>query len=274
MLKVKMLKFRYFICSLLAMCFFSPFIYANEQQSSLLVTIKPLYLLVKPIIGNHIQVDLLLDGKQSPHDLQLTPNMARKLNQASHIVMIDPYFELFLSKHTEISEGKKIWMASDAPDLGFLALRGTHDHGHDEHAHEQHDEHAHEEHDEHGHEQHDEHAHEEHDEHAHEDEAHEEHAHEEHDEHDDQARNLDYHLWLDMNNAVKMARWLNSKLGEAYPEYANEFNQNTAKLIAEIQSAQQVAASRLAPIKDKPFLVFHDGFQYFEQENGLNMQGV
>ncbi|MFK7867442.1 MAG: metal ABC transporter solute-binding protein, Zn/Mn family, partial [Alphaproteobacteria bacterium] len=161
------------------------------------------------------------------------------------------------------------------------ALRGTHDHGHDEHAHEEHDEHAHEQHDEHAHEEHDEHAHEDethdehaHEEHAHEEHAHEEHAHEEHDEHDDQARNLDYHLWLDMNNAVKMARWLNSKLGEAYPEYANEFNQNTAKLIAEIQSTQQVAASRLAPIKDKPFLVFHDGFQYFEQENGLNMQGV
>ncbi len=190
---------------------------------------------------------------------------------------------------------------------GGLWAEHAHDHdehGHDEHGHDEHghgddhhddehhgEEHAEEHHDDehhgdehHGHEHAEEHHDDEHhgDEHAeehHDDEHHgEEHADEHHDDehhaeaHLDDVR-LDGHLWLDPRNAQHLAEAIAAKLSAQDPANAAAYQANLETLLADLQSLDARLESTLAPLQDRPFIVFHDAYQYFEDRYGLAAAG-
>ena len=58
------------------------------------------------------------------------------------------------------------------------------------------------------------------------------------------------------------------------PENAARYAANAAALTERIHAAEQIAADRLAAVSDRPFMVFHDGFQYFEAHFGLSAIGA
>ncbi len=144
------------------------------------------------------------------------------------------------------------------------------DHGHDEHAH---DDHGHEEHahDDHGH---DEHAHDDHghDEHAHDDHAHDEHDHG-HEDHGDHADAMDTHVWLDPVNAQAMVRAVAETLATADPANAAAYAANADTVIGELDTLTAELDDRLAPVRQRPFIVFHDAYQYLEARFGLTAAG-
>lgn len=92
--------------------------------------------------------------------------------------------------------------------------------------------------------------------------------HHEHD-HDHAHEGADPHAWLDPQNAVAWLASIADALAELDPANAETYRANAAEGRAEIAAAQAAAADRLAPLAERPYVVFHDAFQYFEARFGL-----
>lgn len=92
--------------------------------------------------------------------------------------------------------------------------------------------------------------------------------HHEHD-HDHAHEGADPHAWLDPQNAVAWLDSIADALADLDPANAETYRENAAGGSAEIAAAQADAADRLAPLTERPYVVFHDAFQYFEARFGL-----
>ena len=141
------------------------------------------------------------------------------------------------------------------------------DHDHDKHA-KKHDDH---DHDKHG-KKHDD--HDDHDKHGkkHDDHDHDKHA-KKHDDHDDHQSKDDVHIWLSPDNAIKIVKKVNEELSLLFPDNASQYKENSNNIINKISDLKSELTKDLAPIKDKPYVVFHDAYQYFEKAFGLNAVG-
>lgn len=84
---------------------------------------------------------------------------------------------------------------------------------------------------------------------------------------------VDAHIWLDPANAKAMVRAAAAQLGALYPRHAGRFGENARKLSARLDALDAELRQRLAPVKDAPFIVFHDAYQYFEGRYGLKGAG-
>jgi zinc transport system substrate-binding protein len=249
---------------------------------NVVVSIKPIHSLVAAIMEGVAVPQVIVDGGASPHTYSLKPSNAKALENADVVFWVGDGLEKFLEKPLESLAGKAtVVELDDAPGIEKLSFREggpfeAHDHGdHEGHDHaeaEGHD-HAHEGDDKHDHAGHD---HEGHD-HAHEgekghDHAHEgEHAHAHEDGHDH--GEYDMHLWLDPANARAMATEIEKTLMTADPANAKTYQENTKKLVDNLDALDKELAATVAPIKDKPFIVFHDAYQYFEHRYGVKTAG-
>jgi len=84
---------------------------------------------------------------------------------------------------------------------------------------------------------------------------------------------VDPHLWLDPENAKAMAREIAATLEAADPENAARYAANAEALEQRLDALVASTEARLASVKDKPFVVFHDAYQYFDKRFGLNAAG-
>ena len=94
-----------------------------------------------------------------------------------------------------------------------------------------------------------------------------------HDHDHDRVASRDVHLWLDPVNAAAMVRQMVAVLGAVDPAHQAEYARNGAALVERLDRLNQQLASALAPVREQPYLVFHDAYQYFEQRYGLNAVG-
>lgn len=101
------------------------------------------------------------------------------------------------------------------------------------------------------------------DEHSHENDHGHEHAH----------ATIDGHAWLDPVNAKLMADRIAQALSAKEPAKAAVYRANADALKAKLDALSAELARDLAPIAGKPFVVFHDGLQYFERRYGLKAVG-
>lgn len=88
-----------------------------------------------------------------------------------------------------------------------------------------------------------------------------------------EARSFDAHIWLDPDNAKLMGAAIAVELGALDPEHEEVYRRNAQQLEQRINAMGRRIASRLAPVRSTPFVVFHDAFQYFEAYFGLNSVG-
>ncbi len=154
---------------------------------------------------------------------------------------------------------------------------------HDEDHHDEHDEHGHDEHDmEHGedshdgddhdedhHDEHEEHGHDEHDEHD------MEHGEDGHDDHDDHAHGAwDMHIWLDVDNAQVIARSIAATLIELNPENESVYKENLDNTLHKLAALDKELHEATEPIAGKPYIVFHDAYQYLEKKYHLANVGA
>ncbi len=84
----------------------------------------------------------------------------------------------------------------------------------------------------------------------------------------------DYHVWLDPNNAVKMVQTIATSLAQIYPHNAAIYQANARAAITALDALHSDVQARLAPVKDQPFIVFHDAYGYFERAYGLRTPAV
>ncbi len=80
----------------------------------------------------------------------------------------------------------------------------------------------------------------------------------------------DPHVWLDPANARRIATHMASVLSELDPDNANRYQVNLLGVQARIDALDKSLHAVLAPVRARPFVVFHDGYGYFERAYGLN----
>lgn len=84
--------------------------------------------------------------------------------------------------------------------------------------------------------------------------------------------NADPHIWLDPENGKAMTKAIATALDAADPVHATQYDANATSQIAAIDRLEKELSLTLAPVKAKPFIVFHDAYQYFEK--AFDMQAV
>ncbi|RON28338.1 MULTISPECIES: zinc ABC transporter substrate-binding protein [Pseudomonas] len=99
---------------------------------------------------------------------------------------------------------------------------------------------------------------------------------EEADEHDHDHRpgNLDAHLWLSPINARVIATKMATDLSAVDPANAARYQSNLKAFDERLDALDLRLKARLAGIAGKPYFVFHEAFDYFEDAYGLKHTGV
>ena len=90
-------------------------------------------------------------------------------------------------------------------------------------------------------------------------------------EHDESVHDL--HFWLDPQNAAVMVENIRATLVKADPAHEAQYNANAKAFAANLTALDGELQDELAPFKHKPFIVFHDAYQYFEKRYGLHVAG-
>ncbi|MBF0436469.1 MAG: zinc ABC transporter substrate-binding protein [Magnetococcales bacterium] len=83
----------------------------------------------------------------------------------------------------------------------------------------------------------------------------------------------DMHVWLSPANAVAMVEEIRRVLSELDPKHMDKYLENAQKITKKIQSFDDSAKKRLATVGNRPFVVFHDAYHYFEKHFSLNNAG-
>ncbi|MEK1894928.1 MAG: zinc ABC transporter substrate-binding protein ZnuA [Rhizobium sp.] len=208
-------------------------------------SIKPVHSLVSAIMQGVGTPELIVDGAASPHTYNMKPSNARALQNAKVVFWVGPGLEAFLEKPLEaIGSDAVVAELAKAPGLTKLKFReGGAFEPHDDGDHNDGDHH-----DGNGH----------------------DHADEDHD-HEHGA--FDTHLWLDPQNAKAMAAEITTTLVAADPANALTYQANAKTLDDRLDALDKEVAGIVSPVKDKPFIVFHDAYQYFEHRYDVRVAG-
>jgi zinc transport system substrate-binding protein len=94
-----------------------------------------------------------------------------------------------------------------------------------------------------------------------------------HDEHGHDELGLDPHIWLDPQRAEAIVKDVAQRLIAMDPENADLYEANEGLALAGLKALDSEIAARLAPLRSKPFVTFHDGYSYFVGRYGLQQVG-
>ncbi len=247
-----------------------------EAEPRVVASIPAVHSLVAGVMEGVGTPSLFVSGGASPHTFSLKPSQARELQDADAIFWIGDDLESFLEKPLKALGSKAAVVEFSTNDhIEFLDSREGgiwKKDGHDDH--DDRKGHAHDDHDDHGKKEmaakKDDHGHDDNKGHAHDDHAkkddhddHEGHAHGEH----------DTHIWLAPHNAREMVEVIAETLAKVDPANAGKYEANAEKVAGRIDKLDHEIEEALAKVKDRPYLVFHDAYQYFENRYGLNAVG-
>ena len=216
---------------------------AMAEVPRVVTDIPPVHSLVAQVMGDLGQPDLLLEKGANAHSFQLRPSQAAGLQEAGLVVWIGPEMTPWLDRALEgTSTAKELrLLAAEGTFRQDFGTAGAHDHG------------AEAGHEGHGHEGH----------------GHDEAGHDDHAGHDHTG--LDPHAWLDPANARHWLGLIAAELSAQDPENAAIYAANAEKAQADLTALDGEIAALLAPVKDKPLVVFHDAYGYFAGHYGLTI---
>ncbi|MGQ3046392.1 MAG: zinc ABC transporter substrate-binding protein [Niveispirillum sp.] len=84
----------------------------------------------------------------------------------------------------------------------------------------------------------------------------------------------DGHVWLDPLNAKAITDLIAARLSALDPARAPAYQANAARQKQSIDALDAEMRAALSPLKDRPFIVFHDAYHYLEDRYGLNAAGA
>ena len=215
-----------------------------RAELNVMASIKPIHSLVSMVMEGIGKPSLLVSGASSPHTFSMKPSQAKQMEKADVIFSVSRELETFLEKPLQtIASGAKKYELIEITKLKRLSFReGGPFEGH---LHDYHKEHAEE-----GHGKHKEHAEEGHSE-----------------------GEFDPHVWLDPDNAKLLLSYISHELGEIDPANASKYENNAVTAKLSIDEVSLSIEKELTPYKGLGFIVFHDGYQYFEKRFGLQASG-
>lgn len=88
------------------------------------------------------------------------------------------------------------------------------------------------------------------------------------------AHDFDPHIWLGLPQARRIAELATRELVAIDPANADRYRDNAVTLQKRLQALESELEEKLAPVRDIPYIVFHDAFQYFEKAFRLNAVGA
>jgi zinc transport system substrate-binding protein len=199
------------------------------------VSIKPIHSLVAAIMDGVGTPELIVGGAASPHTYALKPSNARALEKAQVVFWVGPGMEAFLEKPlSALGSNASIAELDMAPGLTKLKFRqGGAFEADDDGDAPAIDPRA----------------------------------------HGDDHGLFDTHLWLDPANAKAMAAEITTTLVAADPANALTYQSNQKALDDKLDALDAEIAEIVAPVRNKPFIVFHDAYQYFEHRYGVHVAG-
>ena len=257
------------LLSIIILILFSSSNLFAADTKGVITTIQPINSLVSAVIGDTGKTISLIPADISPHEYKLKPSDAKKMQEANIIFFVSNHLESSVTKvFKNLPKNIKIINLLEETGIEHLAIRDNEAwERHDHHGHDDHDDH-----DKHG-KKHDD--HDDHDKHAKKHDDHDDHDKhgKKHDDHDDHESKDDVHIWLSPDNAIKIVEKVNKELTLLFPDNASKYSENSNKMIDEIKKLKNELAKDLAPIKGKPYVVFHDAYQYFEKTFDLNAVG-
>ncbi len=214
--------------------------FAQGTDLNVLASIKPVHSLVSGVMRGIGEPRLIVRGAASPHSYAIRPSDADAIEESDVIFLIDERFEASLYHSVEtLARDATIVELSRTENLVLKPLRSGG--GFDEHG-----EHATD-----GHHDHNGHTH----------------------NHSTDAHLVDLHVWTDPHNASVMAGEIAQVLAEADSGNAAAYLKNAEMMAGELMELVTEADSMLSQAGDKPFIVFHDGFRYFEDRFDLMAVG-
>ena len=206
-------------------------------QTKVVVSIKPLHALVAGVMAGVGAPELLVKGAASPHTYAMKPSDAKALNGADLFFRMSESVEPFTAKVVRaLPKRVTVVTLQEAPGMKLLPRRTGNTF--EAHVHEA---------------------------------AKDGHKHD-HD-HGKKTDAPDGHAWLDPDNAKAMVASIEQALSARYPANAAAFKANAQKLSADLDALDKELAGKLKPIAGKPYIVFHDAFQYLEDHYDLNAVG-
>lgn len=275
---------------------------ARADVPQVAADILPVHSLVARVMQGLGEPALIVRKGASPHGYAMRPSEAQALQDADLVVWTGELLTPWLEKPIEN-------LAGDATKLELMGVEGTvllpfrdyailfkddaahkdhdheaHDHkeeGHDDHEDHDHDDHEDHDHDKHDHAKHDDDDHKDHDDDDHKGHDHEDHAKEDHDDHDHDDHGhshapgaMDPHVWLSPENAALWMNEIAARLSELDPDNAAAYQENARAGQAELKAALSEIEALLAPVREMPFVSFHDAYQYFAAYFDLNQVGA
>lgn len=228
-------------CLLVSSILFNPVTWSAVLTTpQVVVSIKPLHSLVAGVMLGVGEPQLLVKGGGSPHGYMLRPSEARALANAELVVWVGPQLESFLEKPlaTLGRQARQLELAEELKPY-LLPLRQGGKWERHQHKTEKAADH-HEPADSHGKDEHTE---------------------------------NNPHLWLDPLLAIRIVDLTAAALSEIDPANRNQYESNAAQMKIRLTNLHTELKSKLAPVQDVPYIVFHDAYQYFETAFGLNTVG-
>lgn len=206
-----------------------------EAAPKVVASIKPIHSLVAAVMEGTGAPALIIDGAGSPHTYAMNPSDASALQSADVIFWAGDGFEAFLAKPIRTLGSATSVALIDAPGLERLPFRagGAFEADSDEGA---------------------------------------------------EAAGADgtvaggeggydMHFWLDPVNARAMTAEIARALAAADGENAAAYRANAARLDAKLGALLVKTEAELASVKGRPFIVFHDAYQYYERRFGVIAAG-
>jgi zinc transport system substrate-binding protein len=213
-----------------------------ESSLRTVATIRPIYSLLVALTKGVSQPVLLIKHQASPHHYNLRPSEKRLLKDADLIFWIGPELETFLPNIlATVSKDHHSIRLDKSPGLLQLPTRT----GKAWEAAIEEDEDC-------GHGYH-----------------HHHHGHGHGDE-----PSPDPHIWLSPDNAEKMAVHMTAMLIQYDSKHRTMYEKNLEQLVLKLGVLHKEIETQFNEVQQVPFLVFHDGYQYFEQAYGLKGVGA
>lgn len=216
---------------------------AASSELKVVATIKPVHSIIAAVMAGAGAPKLLIDGVGSPHTFALKPSDAKLVNEAQVLIRVSEGLEPFTGKLVKSLPAKvRVVTLQETPGLTLLPMREggpfeAHDHGGDK-----------------GHK------------HGH------GHAHGSKGK-GKSAADMDGHIWLDPENAKKLASHIAEQLAAVAPAQAETFRNNAAEFGRRADGLGLELEAKLKSAAGKPYIVFHDAYQYFERRYGLAAAG-
>ncbi len=218
------------------------------------VSVSPVHSLVSGVMQGVGVPELLILPGHSPHVQPLSPSAVKAAYGADLLVWVGPGFEVTMSKIVgQIKRQDRVKSLMDDASLHTLPLReqsmwSEHGHGHGQEDEEDGDE-----------------------EHEGEEDGDEEHEGEEDGDEEHEAA-LDPHVWLSTDNAILIVSAFTDWISRIDSDNKDLYQSNRDKVIARIHQTRGQMSELLESIRTVPYIVFHDAWQYYENEHQLNAQ--